>query len=433
MRCILVVCIMMFFSHWSGKPARAEKPMFPEFDTLPSQPELPDPLVMFDGHPVSTPEEWYDKRRPELKALFEHYMYGVAPPAPEKVESTVLFENQKFLDGKATLRETALKFGPEGTPPLHVLLVIPNNRMGATPVFTALNFCGNHAVVNDPGVAISKNWMYPKCAGCVDERATEAGRGSQSAMWSADLLVKRGYGLVTCYYGDIDPDKPDFTDGLHPHYFKPGQSSPTQHDWGSIRAWAWGLSRIVDHLVTLPEIDAKRICVTGHSRLGKTALLAAAFDERFALAVPHQSGTGGCALSRNNDQETVERINRVFPHWFNDEFVKFAGHEDKLPIDQHLLMALVAPRPLLDTEGDKDTWANYNSAMLAIKAADKVYKFLGAPGIVGSGLVSEDEPVAGPKVGNLVQYRRDIKHELNRDFWIRMLDFADAQLKPSGK
>ncbi|MGE3316215.1 MAG: acetylxylan esterase [Planctomycetaceae bacterium] len=402
--------------------------MFPEFDKLPSHPDLPDPLVLFDGHPVTTPAEWNDKRRPELKALFEHYMYGYAPPAPEKIHAKVLFENKSFLDGKATLRETELKFGPPATPALHVLIILPNQVTGPVPVFTALNFCGNHAVVADPGVAISENWMYPKCAGCVDDRATEKGRGTQAAMWSADLLVERGYGLVTCYYGDIDPDQPDFTDGIHPHYLPSGQTQPGQHDWGSIRAWAWGLSRIVDHLVTLPEIDPKRICVTGHSRLGKTALVAAAFDERFALAAPHQSGTGGCALSRDNDQETVERINRVFPHWFNDEFVKFANHEDKLPIDQHLLMALVAPRPLLDTEGDQDKWANYSSSLRALQSADKVYKLLGARGLVGAGLVQGDESVGDKKVGNLVQYRRDVKHELNRDFWQRMLDFADAQL-----
>jgi len=415
----------------AGSPLQGESPMFPEVDALPDRPELPDALTMFDGTPVATPRDWYEKRRPELKALFEHYMYGVAPPAPEKIDATVSFENRSFLDGRATLRETVLKFGPPGTPPMHVLVVLPNRRSGPAPVFAALNFCGNHAVVADPGVAIPTVWMYGNCAGCSENRATEAGRGTQAVMWSADLFVDRGYALATCYYGDIDPDTPDFTNGVHPHYLPAGQTQPGPHDWGSIRAWAWGLSRVVDYLLTLPEIDARRVCVTGHSRLGKTALLAAAFDERIALAAPHQSGTGGCAMSRNNDQETVERINRVFPHWFNDTFPQFNDREEKLPIDQHLLMALVAPRPLFDTEGDQDKWANYTSALNGLRAADKVYKFLGARGLVGDGVLRDDDDLGGPEKGELVQYRRDAKHAVTREYWERMLDFADSRLTPS--
>ncbi len=409
-------------------PSQGETPMFPEVDQLPSHPELPEPLMMFDGTPVKTPDDWYKKRRPELKGLFEYYMYGQAPPAPDKIESKVLYENREFLARKATLREVELRFGPRGTPPLHVLCILPNARKGPAPLFLSLNFCGNHTVVNDPGVALPKIWMYSKCPDCVENRATDAGRGKQAEMWSADYLVERGYGLVTCYYGDIDPDKPDFTDGIHPHYFRAGQTKPGPHDWGSIRAWAWGVSRIIDYLETVPDFDQKRICVTGHSRLGKTAIVAAAFDERVALVAPHQSGTGGCALSRDNDQETVERINRVFPHWFNDTFPKFDDHEDLLPIDQNLLMALVAPRPFLDTEGDQDKWANYSSSYRGLQSADKVYKFLGAKGLVEGGLVHGEEPIVGPKFSQLMQYRRDTNHQMNRDYWQRMLDFADAHL-----
>lgn len=405
-------------------PSIANAQTFPDVEALPANPQLPDPLKMFDGTPVTTKEQWYEKRRPEIKALFEFYMYGKAPPAP-KIEATINRTDAKFFGGKATKREVTIKFGPEGTPPISLLLVVPNKRTAPAPVFVGLNFCGNHAVVSDPTVPIPKTWMYKHCKGCVDNRATEAGRGTEVDVWAIENSIDRGYAVATFYDGDIDPDIPDFSDGVHAHYYMPGQTKPGPHEWGTIAAWAWGLQRAVDYLASDKDIDKTRICAIGHSRLGKTTLLAAAFDERIALAVPHQSGTGGCALSRDNDQETVERITRVFPHWFNGTFAKFGGNEARLPIDQHLLMALVAPRPLLDTEGQQDKWANFDNAFRALKAADPVYKLLGAKGLVGKGLVEGDAPIVGENFGELMQYRRDTPHVLNKDYWNKILDFAD--------
>ncbi len=401
---------------------------FPSFEQLPVRSEVPDPLVMLDGTPVRTRDDWFNKRRPELKALFEHYMYGKAPPPPDILMATVVRSDENCLDGKATLREVTIKFGPKTAPPINLLLIVPNHPKGPAPVFVGLNFCGNHAVLDDPKIALPPQWIYKSCAGVENERATDQGRGSQKDAWPADLLVERGYALATIYNADLDPDTPELTDGIHPHYLPVGQEKLGPNDWGTIRSWAWGVSRVVDYLVTRPEIDKSRICAIGHSRLGKTALFAAAFDERIALAVPHQSGTGGMALSRENKQETVTRINNSFPHWFSDSFVPFGGHEAKLPIDQHLLVALVAPRPLFDGEGDQDTWANFDNAMLSLKGADKVYKFLGGRGLVGSGIVSGDERFTDANCGDLVQYRRDEKHVLNRAYWQRILDFADRKL-----
>ena len=331
---------------------------FPSIDRLPSRPGLPDPLVMFDGTPVTTRDQWFTKRRPELKALFEHYMYGKAPQPPDNVAGTVERHDPHYFGGKATKDEVTIHFGPAGTPPIHLLFVVPNKPRGGSPVFVALNFCGNHAVLADPTIALPEVWMPEHCKGCAGNRATEAGRGTQVPVWSVEYAIDRGYAIATFYDGDVDPDKNDSTDGVEPHYRKPGETKPAADEWGTLRAWAWGASRVVDYLLTRPEIDPHRICITGHSRLGKTALLAAAFDERIALAAPHQSGTGGCALSRDNDQETVARITRVFPHWFDGLFPQFAGREDRLPIDQNLLMCLVAPRPIFDTEGLKDKWSN---------------------------------------------------------------------------
>jgi hypothetical protein len=404
----------------------AESADFPLVEQLASRPALPDPLTMFDGSPVTSREDWFQKRRPEIKALFEYYEYGQAPPPPANVVGKVVRSDAHCFGGKATLDEVRITFGPPGTPAINLLLVVPNKRRRAAPVFVALNFCGNHAVLNDPAIAIPDSWMPDSCKGCVKHRATDAGRGAQTAAWAIENAIDRGYAVATFYDGDIDPDKNDFTDGVHPHYFAPGQTAPREHDRGTIRAWAWGLSRVVDYLETRSDIDHKRMCATGHSRLGKTALVAAAFDERIALVAPHQSGTGGCALSRDNDQETVERITRVFPHWFNRTFPKFAGHEDRLPVDQHLLMCLIAPRPIFDSEADQDKWANGTSALRALREADKVYKLLGLRGLVGAGVDRDEEALTGPGVGDLVQYRRNTKHELSKAYWNRLFDFADG-------
>lgn len=392
----------------------------PSVDQLPSRPELPDPLVMFDGRPVTSAQQWREERRPELVRLIQHYMYGYAPPPPG-ISARVTKTDDSLFGGQARLKEVEIRIKglSEEAPRIHLALFLPRRETGGPfPLFLALNKCGNAAVVDH--LAVTINPLAWKHANCPAEL-----RGTEADFWCVEYLISRGYGLATFHESDIDPDKHDFTDGIHPHYRLPG---PPETHWGTIAAWAWGLHRAVDYLVTDPEVDSRRICVTGHSRRGKTALLAAALDERIALVVPHQSGTGGMALSRDSQQETVERINRVFPHWFNDLFTQFNHREDRLPFDQHCLVALVAPRPLLDTEGAQDAWANFPRALDALKAADPVYKLLGARGLVGTGLVQNDEPIVGPNFGTIMQYRLDEKHTLNRAYWTKILDFADAVL-----
>ena len=342
---------------------------------------MPDPLVMLDGHRVASKEEWVAKRRPELKALFQHYMYGVMPPAPKEIATTVARVDPNYFGGKATKKEVTIAFGPSATPEIHLLLVVPNRREGPAPVFLGINFCGNHALVDDPKVALPSSWMPEELPGVQDNRATDAGRGTQIDVWSIEDVIDRGYAVATFYSGDVDPDHPDFTDGVIPHYYKPGQTKPGPHDWATIAAWAWGLHRAVDYLITDKDIDKAKIAVVGHSRLGKTALVAAAFDERIALVIPHQAGCGGTAPSRGKVGESVKRINTSFPHWFNGEFKKFNDQPDRLPFDQHGLVALVAPRPVLFTNAVEDTWANPDGQFEVLKGADPVYRFLGVEGL----------------------------------------------------
>src|SRR5579884_4042506 len=234
---------------------------FPDVRELPSHPGLPDPLLMFNGERVSSREQWVRRRRPELKALFGYYMYGFAPLAPE-VAAHVEREDHNYFGGKATKKEVTVRFGPAGTPPIHLLLVIPNHRSGPAPVFVGMNFCGNYALVNDPTIPLPTQWMYPNQPGVKDNHATEAGRGSQIDVWALEQSIDRGYAVATFYNGDVDPDRPDVREGVQPHFRKPGEK-PGPHDWGTIAAWAWGISRAVDYLVTDKDLDRERIASVG--------------------------------------------------------------------------------------------------------------------------------------------------------------------------
>jgi hypothetical protein len=229
--------------------------------------------------------------------------------------------------------------------------------------------------------------------------------------------------VATFYSGDIDPDRPDVREGIQPHFQKKGEKAGP-HDWGTIAAWAWGLQRAVDYLLTTQDIDRTRIAVVGHSRLGKTALLAGAFDERIALVVPHQAGCGGTAPSRGKVGESVKQINNGFPHWFNGAFKEFNDRPDRLLFDQNCLAALVAPRPMLFSNAVEDTWANPEGQFQVLLATDPVYRFLGV-----EGLGAKEMPPPGKLLDSrLGFYLRPGKHSMTKEDWKVFLDFADKHL-----
>lgn len=407
----------------SQSSSNAAEPL-PAVAELPKQAGLPDVLTMRSGEKVDSPAAWHAKRKPELKALFQHYMYGFLPPPPENVSSKVERSDEKFLGGKGTLKEVTIKFGPAGTPPINLLLAVPNKRQGPAPVVLGLNFCGNHALLADTAVALPKSWVPKRCVGVENNRATEAGRGAEPDNFAFETALDRGYAVATFYHGDIKPDRPQFDDGVYPHYFKPGQATPELHEWGTIAAWAWGLSRAADYLVSDTDVDAKRLIVLGHSRNGKTALVAGAFDERFALIIPHQAGCGGTAPSRGKVGETVKQINTSFPHWFCGEFKKFNDDVQRLPFDQHALVALCAPRPVLLTNAVEDQWANPDGQFEMLVGADPVYRLLGVEGVG-----SRETPATGKLLNSrLGYYIRQGKHSMGKEDWVVFLDFADKQL-----
>jgi hypothetical protein len=419
-----VLVLLLFAAVWTraAAPASAE---LPDVAALPSIADLPDPLKMLDGKVVTTKEEWVNKRRPELKLLFQHYMYGYLPPTPAKVPAKVEYEDRKAFGGKATLREIALTVGPPEVPKLYLLVATPNERKGPAPVFVGPNFCGNHALVEDKGVRIPPSWMYANHPGVKDNRATEEGRGKERDVWAIEQSIDRGYAVATFYPGDLDPDRKEAREGIRPFFAKEDERHGPHHA-GTIAVWAWGVQRAVDYLVTDKEIDPKRIAAVGHSRLGKTALLAAAFDERIALAIPHQAGCGGTGPSRSKSDkaESVKRINASFPHWFCDTFKEFNDHADRLPFDQNCLAALVAPRPLLFSNAVEDLWANPDGQFDVLVAADPVYRLLGS-----KGLGSKTKPEVGKLLDSpLGYYIRPGKHSMTKEDWQVFLDFADKNL-----
>jgi hypothetical protein len=426
----LLLVAALFATEFDVVRAAAED--FPAPEALPSKPGLPDPLTMLDGTKVGSRAQWEQKRRPELKRLFQHYMYGFAPPAPDRVTAKVEYTNAKALGGKATMQVVTLKFGPDAAPPIHLLIFVPNGKEAKSPAFLGITFCGNHSLLEDANIPLAEGWIYPSCPECKEGRATDASRGKQADVWAVEQTIDRGYALATFYSGDVDPDhpkQPDFADGIHPHYRKPGQTTPAADDWGTIAAWAWGVSRAVDYLVTRPDIDAKRIATVGHSRLGKTVLLAAALDERIALTIPHQAGCGGTAPSRGTVGESVKRINTAFPHWFNDVFPQFNDDPSKLPFDQNCLVALCAPRPVLLSNAAEDQWANPDGQFEVLQGADSTYRFLGVEGLK-PGAKPESERLIDSRLG---YYIRPGKHSMTTGDWKVFLDFADRHLKLSAQ
>jgi (4-O-methyl)-D-glucuronate---lignin esterase len=385
---------------------------------------LPDPLVCQDGSKVADAGTWRAKRRPELLRLFEKEVYGrTLLGRLAETTSRVLAEKKDARGGKATRREVAVLFtGKEDGPRMDLLIYLPNGATNAAPVFVGLNFNGNHATTNEPDVALARCWVpNDKKSGSTNNRATEASRGAEASRWQIDYALDHGYAVATACYGDLDPDFDDgFKNGVH--VLAPPK---TPEDWGSIGAWAWGLSRALDYLETEPRINAKKAIVMGHSRLGKTSLWAGAQDERFALVISNDSGAGGAALSRRIFGETVADLNTSFPHWFCDNFLKYNGRESECPVDQHELIALVAPRPVLVNSATEDRWADPKGEFLSAVGADPVYRLLGAGGIS-----QRDWPEPGKLLDSRIGYHLRVgPHDVTLDDWKAYVAFADKQLK----
>lgn len=409
----------------AAAPLCAQRPSEANYDEakVPAY-TLPDPLVTAGGQHV-TKATWPARRR-ELLEIFAREMYGHTPTASKALGSPVVNDAAGVLGGLAVRRQVT--FTPASTTlgPIRVLIYRPAAAKGPVPVFLSLNFQGNHAINPDPGIDLSTSWLPSDDQGVVNHRATERSRGADRSRWPLETILSRGYALATAYYGDFDPDVVGgFDHGVQTLFYRPGQSSPGPDEWGAIGGWAWGLSRILDYIATDASLDARRVAVLGHSRLGKAALWAAAQDERFAIAISNESGCGGAALSKRIYGETVKAINDQFPHWFAGTFKKYNGREADLPIDQHELLALIAPRPLYVASAQGDQWADPKGEFLSAVHADPVYALLGVEGLGVTEMPAVDHPV-----GKTVRYHvRTGEHDVRPYDWEQYLAFADAQWK----
>jgi hypothetical protein len=387
--------------------------------------ELPDLLVCQDGTKVETAQTWIEKRRPEILKLFQEEVYGESPGNRIPMRIKMVEEGEDALGGKAIRKQVAILLGEANrTLSINLLLYLPKLSNQPLPAFLTLNFQGNHTVHSDPAILLPNTWVRNR-NGIKDNRAREKDRGLAASRWAISDMIKRGYAFATVYYGDIDPDFDDgFQNGAHALFSQSDSEVRRPSDWGSIAGWAWGLSRCLDYLEKDPLIDSNRIAVMGHSRLGKTSLWAAVTDERFAMVISNNSGCGGAALSRRRFGETVKRINISFPHWFCENYKKYNDKEENCPVDQHMLIALAAPRPVYIASAEQDLWADPKGEFLSALHAEPVYQ------LFGKSFGARKQPMLNHPVHGQIGYHvRNGKHDVTAYDWNQYLNFADQHLK----
>jgi hypothetical protein len=380
--------------------------------------ELPDPLVCFDGRKVSDAAMWRDVRRPEILRAFATHVYGRTPEIETRLRCEPIAPDAVVFDGLATRRQIRIRLlESDDAPWIDLLLYVPNRTGGRVPAFLGLNY-GNQGIDPDPGIVPSRNAVCQ--------------RGEHARRWPLELVLKRGFAVASFHGGDIELDRHGSgcrftTEGWQKgirHFVvrRDGRSELADDEWGSIGAWAWGLSRAMDYLQTDPAIDGNRVAVFGHSRTGKAALWAGAQDERFAIVISNNSGQGGASLARRRYGESVAASYSLSGVWYCRNYRQYGNNEAALPVDAHLLIALIAPRPVYVASAEQDRWADPRGEFLAALHAEPVYKLLGRPGLGVAEMPAVDRPV-GQTIGYHI---RTGNHDITPYDWQRYLDFASG-------
>jgi hypothetical protein len=371
--------------------------------------DLPELLVTAEGKTIRTAEEWRNIRRPQILALFSNLVYGRVPKpeSPVKTEFKIIKTDPKFMGGKATRKDVQIRFSNDkGKAEMLVLVFVPNKATKPVPAFM------KHSFNNTKSRDFDVHSMWP---------------GRLRNGWPLGKFFDRGYAFVVVYQQDlVGHNEVEFLKGIHPLFYKKGQSFPKAHEWGVLSAVAWGAMRAMDYLETDDDVDHKRVAIMGHSKMRKATLWTAAQDERFALAISAQSGCAGAALWRRRSGETLEKMVTRFPYWLCRNAWKFVNREDDLPVDQHMLLACIAPRPVYVHSGVEDTWADGRGEYLSAYYASEVYRLLGK-----KGLTSESSPPVGEAIieSDVGYHIRKGGHSIEMYDWQKFLDFADYHLK----
>ena len=390
------------------EPKESDKDLIYDEARVPAY-DLPPLLVSSEGKSITTPDEWFHLRRPQIMSLFGNLLYGTvpAPESPLKVTSVVVQTDNQFMNGLATRKDVRIRFNnAKGKAEMLILVFVPNNASNPVPAFLMLSFDSTH------GSGFNADRSRP---------------GLLRNGVPIKEFFKRGFGFVAVYQQDlVGHNEVEFLSSIHHLFYREGQSFPKAYEWGVISAIAWSASRALDYLATDHDIDSARVAILGHSKCGKAALWAAAQDQRFALAISAESGHPGAALSRRKSGETLDKMVTRFPYWLCRNAWKFANHEDDLPVDQHMLLACIAPRPLYVMSGVDDRWADPRGEYLSAYHASAVYRLLGKKGL---------ETEASPPVGEAIiksdvgYHVREGGHSIQMFDWLRFLEFGEYHLR----
>jgi hypothetical protein len=340
---------------------------------------LPELLKTADGQPVTTAKQWTEKRRPELLRLAEENQFGKMPGKPKDLTFHVFDKGTPAFNGKAIRKQVTVYFKKDTSDhKMNLLIYLPAKATkpaaGApVPLLMNISFAAYNQIIDDPGLRVGEVWNK-------EGKKVKADKPTTFGKLNVEQFLDAGIGFATVYYGDIEPDfKDGLAYGIRKTYLKPGQSEPAADEWGAIAAWGWGLSRAMDYFETDPQIDSKRVALQGASRLGKTVLWAGIHDPRFKMVIASISGEGGAALARRNYGETIRHISDPsrYLYQFAPNYHDWADKVDKMPIDAHMLVALMAPRPLLLQTGSTDYWSDPKGEFLSAVAAAPVYRLFG--------------------------------------------------------
>lgn len=423
-----ILYLLLFQLIYPGINFAQQKEIFNYEESKVGSFKLPSPLVNLDGRSITTREEWAKTRRDEVLQLFKDHVYGEFPERLPDQFFEVLSVDSFAFNGKAILKQIRIYFNKKSSQSMDLLLYLPKYVQHPVPVFAGANFYGNQTTSSNENIYITDKWVRKMSNDrnhmIVNNRATALSRGYHSDRWQIESVIERGYGLATIYYGDLEPDhSKGWLSGIRSELESDLAIKPS--DWSAIGAWAWGLCRMMDYLESDKTIDASKVILMGHSRLGKAALWAGANDQRFAAVISNNSGEGGAALARRWYGETINRINSNYPYWFSNNYKQYNYKPDLMPVDQHMLLSLIAPRPLYVASAVEDLWADPKGEFLSAVYAEEVYNLFDK-----EGLGVEDMPPIDHPVGETIHYHiRSGKHAITRYDWLQYLDFADKHIR----